>query len=129
MATAIFHFEGRPPRVNTDRRDHWRKEAITSQYRTWARMQAASRTRLRPPVEVHAQPMVKNKVRADAGACYEVVKAIVDGLVVDARLLGDGIDDGPDHVKCLHLHAPEVGEDDRLIVEVLEVQQGGAAPQ
>ena len=124
MVSAIFHFEGRPPRVNKDRRNHWRKEAITRDYRDWAAIQGLGRPTMRPPVEVHVQPITATNVRPDAGACYEVVKAIVDGLIVDSRLLGTGVDDGPDHVKCLHLHAPEVGEDDRLVVEVVEVVVG-----
>jgi crossover junction endodeoxyribonuclease RusA len=119
MASAIFHFPGRPPRVNTNRRDHWGKESVTKHYRDWAAVEAHGKRPLQPPVEVHAQPVTIDGRRADAGACFEVVKAIIDGLV-DAGLIPD---DGPNIVKCLHLHAPEVGEDDRLVIELVEVDR------
>lgn len=119
MSSLILHFPGRPPRVNTDRRNHWRKETVTTEYRYNAAVLCMNKRTLVPPVEVHAQPITKDNRRADAGACFEVVKAIIDGIV-DAQLLPD---DGPDIVKCVHLHAPEVGEDDRLVLEVVEVDR------
>ena len=117
MSSRIFHLIGRPPRVNDNRRAHWSKERITQRYRILGLTEGHNREAVTPPVEIHVQPVVAGGNRADAGACYEVVKAFVDGLV-DAGLMPD---DGPDFVKCIHLHAPELGEDDRLIVEVLEI--------
>lgn len=117
MSSSIFHFPGRPPRINTDRRAWWQKEQIIKTYRQLGWAEATGRRRISTPVEIHVQPIVKHLPAADAGACYEVVKAIVDG-VVDAGLLPD---DGPEFVKCIHLHATEIGDDDRLVIEFAEL--------
>ena len=68
------------------------------------------------PTRVTAWQLVKDRRSLpDVGACYEAVKAAVDGV----RDAGAWADDDPAHVPVIELRAPEVAGRDALVV-VLE---------
>lgn len=115
MTALILHFPGRPPTHNAKRYEHWSKQGlVTKQYRLEARLRAANKPKFTGPVIVNAQPFCRDNRLADAGACFDVVKAIIDGIV-DAGLLPG---DGPQWVKRYELCAPENTGDDVLVIEV-----------
>lgn len=114
----VLHFEGRPPTHNAKRYSPWYAQAATTrQYREEAGWKATNKPPFSGPVSVTAQPYCRDNRRADAGACFDVVKAVVDGCV-DAGVIPD---DGPKYVVRYVLEAPLTMGEDRLVVTLSEV--------
>jgi crossover junction endodeoxyribonuclease RusA len=104
MKTHSFSVRGKLISLNAERSTHFmpRSEA-TRQWRADAYWEA-KRAKL-PHLDhcsVIVQPYQHRSVLQDAGNCYPVVKACLDGLV-DANVLDD---DGPEHVTAITLLAP-----------------------
>lgn len=113
----ILRFPGRPPTHNMGRNEHWsNRMRMVHQYRGDACFLARSHAPMNPPVVIEVQPGTKDNRRADTGACFDAVKAAIDGLV-DAGIIPD---DGPDIVTRLTFHAPCNTGIDQLVIEVRE---------
>jgi hypothetical protein len=105
MRTHTFSVRGKLTSLNSERSTHFtQRSEATRQWRTDAywEIKRANLPHL-DRVSIIVQPYQRRSVLQDAGNCYPVVKAIVDGLV-DAKVLDD---DGPEIVTALTLLAPK----------------------
>lgn len=119
LTALVLHFEGRPPTHNRTRSAHFHDaRRITKEYRERAALQSLRKPKFARPVTVRVSPHCNNNRLADAGACFDVAKAIIDGIV-DAGLLPD---DGPKWVRQLIMDAPVNSGEDVLIVCISEVE-------
>lgn len=121
----IITFPGRPPTHNAERRKHWSSaNHLSETWRLEGRLRARTLTPFDPTrkvvIEV-AQGCTKNL--PDPGSSYDVVKAIIDGLV-DGGLLKD---DSPKYVDRLTFLAPVKGQRDQLVIMI--TQEGLAEPR
>lgn len=116
-----LRFDERPWTVNAERRwSPFERAEIVKRWRhafgTLARAAGI------PPcgrIVVHAYPHARSRrALADTGACYGAVKAAVDGLV-DADIV---VNDGPDYVAAIVLHAPQVTGADALELHIERIE-------
>lgn len=111
----VLELRGRPTLLNAERGGHWgRRHEQTKLQR--AEACALAREQQIPRLDciaVWVQPVLRNRVTQDLGACFPTAKAAIDGLV-DAGVLEH---DGAEHVQLLAFMVPKLqaGRDGLLL--------------
>jgi hypothetical protein len=121
MGGVRLTWEGAASNFNADRNRHWSVRArMAKAVRTdcgWLWRQAARGIHLDPKVRIVVEHLTPKGNLPDAGACFEVAKAIIDAAV-DVRVIGG---DDPTWVSELVFRAPVRGLHHAVTVTIEEI--------
>lgn len=115
MISFAIEYPERPWTTNAERAgNRWDRAKKTKEWRNaFAWLALEQKIPSLKWCDITAEPWLKDRRgMQDTAACNPAVKAAIDGLI-DANVI---IDDGPDIVRTITFHAPQVGRNSLVLI-------------